>query len=195
VKAKDLNVQDILSSASKGKLVIKLPKVLNKATGKETNVPFLFSAANCGKATKSFIKSIRNKPAGYVETITNMARATLRDVNAETPLSSFDEDSDEDIRALICEHPSFTLHPTDPHRYRILFTCVHWYINTSLCEDAVVAPASAIHVSYHFSFPSPGSTPRWSSACISGSLLNFCLFLSLFQCIAFSAFSAFLSAN
>jgi hypothetical protein len=120
VQTKDINVQDILSSASKGKLVIKLPKVLNKSTGKETNVPFLFSVANWGKATKGFIKSIKNKPAGYVETITNMARPTLQDVNAETPLSSFDEDTDEDIRAFICEHPSFTLHPTGPHRYRIL---------------------------------------------------------------------------
>jgi hypothetical protein len=125
VKAKHLNVEGILSSTSKGKLAVKLPKVLNKSTGKETNIPFLFSAANCSDITYHFFKSIRNKPAGYVETTTKMAHATLRDINAETPLGSFDEDTDEDIRDFICEHPSFTLHPTDPHRYRILFTWAH----------------------------------------------------------------------
>ena len=126
MKDKNLSVKDILSSAQKGKLVIKLPKVLNKSTGKETNVPFLFSASNFRETTRGFVKSIRNKPAGYVEATTNMARATLQeDINADTSLSSFDEDADQNICAFICEHPSFILRPTDPHHYRILFTCVH----------------------------------------------------------------------
>ncbi|KAG0698487.1 hypothetical protein DFH29DRAFT_877974 [Suillus ampliporus] len=48
---KDLKVKDVLVSASRGKLAIKLLKVLNKATRKMTNTPFLFSAAQWAKAT------------------------------------------------------------------------------------------------------------------------------------------------
>ncbi|KAG1862717.1 hypothetical protein DFJ58DRAFT_725203 [Suillus subalutaceus] len=71
---KNLKVKDILATSCRGKLVIKLPKVLNKVTGKMTNAPFLFSAARWGKVTASFIKSISSKPAGYVETTVQMAR-------------------------------------------------------------------------------------------------------------------------
>ncbi|OJA17973.1 hypothetical protein AZE42_08950 [Rhizopogon vesiculosus] len=101
IKDKHIKVQDLLSSASKGKLAIKLPKVLSKATGKETNAPFLFSSANWSSKTRGFIGSIDKKPAGYVEMTVKIARATLT-MNTETPLGSLVEELDE--RALICEY-------------------------------------------------------------------------------------------
>ena len=99
--------------------MIKLPKVLNKATGKRSNAPFLFSAANWRSQTKGFTKSIQNKPAGYIEATTKMGYTALKDINTETPVSALTEDSDEDFRSLICEYSSFTLHPTNHHRYRV----------------------------------------------------------------------------
>ncbi|KAG2339140.1 hypothetical protein BDR05DRAFT_1003678 [Suillus weaverae] len=68
---KNLKVKDILVTSCRGKLVIKLPKVLNKVTGKMTNALFLFSAARWGKVTASFIKSISSKPAGTHLTTTS----------------------------------------------------------------------------------------------------------------------------
>ncbi|KAG1858199.1 hypothetical protein F4604DRAFT_1685061 [Suillus subluteus] len=66
IKNEQLKVQDVLLSTLCSKVAIKLPKVLNKLTGKETNVPFLFSASLWSKPTKAFIKSILSKPAGCV---------------------------------------------------------------------------------------------------------------------------------
>ncbi|KAG1741358.1 hypothetical protein EDB19DRAFT_1705710 [Suillus lakei] len=103
IKKKELKVQDVLSSTSRGKATIKLPKVLNKITGKESNVPFLFSAVLWSKPTKAFTKSILSKPAGYMEATIEMARATASDV-AEMPVGSLDDDeSDDDERAMIYE--------------------------------------------------------------------------------------------
>ncbi|KAG1782887.1 hypothetical protein EV702DRAFT_1191338 [Suillus placidus] len=96
IKKKELKVQDVLSSASHSKVTIKLLKVLNKLTGKETNVPFLFSATLWSKPTKAFIKSILRKPAGYVEATIEMARTTVNDVT-DTPSNMLDdEESDKD---------------------------------------------------------------------------------------------------
>ncbi|KAG1724219.1 uncharacterized protein EDB91DRAFT_1351040 [Suillus paluster] len=100
ISRKELKVEEILLSASREKFTIKLPKVLNKATGKKTNAPFLFSAARWSKATNSYIKSISSKPTGYVEATVKMARAILQDV-AETSGSLNDYESDEDERAMI----------------------------------------------------------------------------------------------
>ncbi|KAG2360045.1 hypothetical protein BDR07DRAFT_1378253 [Suillus spraguei] len=95
---KKLKVQDDLQLASRGKFTIKLPKVLNKATGKKTNAPFLFSAARWSKATNSYIKSILSKPTGYVEATVKMAHTALQDI-IETPGSLIEDDEDE--RAMI----------------------------------------------------------------------------------------------
>ncbi|KAG1725235.1 hypothetical protein EDB19DRAFT_1833853 [Suillus lakei] len=63
----DLKVKQVLASGLRGKLAIKLPKVLNKTTGKMTNVLFLFLGARWTKVTASFIKSISSKPAGLLD--------------------------------------------------------------------------------------------------------------------------------
>ncbi|KAG1724211.1 uncharacterized protein EDB91DRAFT_1087554 [Suillus paluster] len=82
---------------ARGKLVIKLPKVLNKVTGRMTNAPFLFSAARWAKVTTSFIKSISSKPAGYIETTVQMARAcTALNDAIESPQDSLNDDKSED---------------------------------------------------------------------------------------------------
>ncbi|KAG2127950.1 hypothetical protein DEU56DRAFT_982614 [Suillus clintonianus] len=107
---KNLKVKDILASSARGKLVIKLPKVLNKVTGKMTNAPFLFSAARWAKVTTSFMKSISSKPAGYVETTVQMARAcTALNDAIESPQDSLnDDESEDDERAMLCKMLSST---------------------------------------------------------------------------------------
>ncbi|KAG2112035.1 uncharacterized protein F5147DRAFT_792726, partial [Suillus discolor] len=105
---KHLKVKEVLAAGS-GKLTIKLPKVLNKATGKMTNAPFLFSRARWTKATKSFTKSLSKKPAGYIEMMIQMARAcTALNDATDTPQGSFDDE-----RAMLCKSLSFRFHLTD----------------------------------------------------------------------------------
>ncbi|KAG1907211.1 uncharacterized protein F5891DRAFT_1181506 [Suillus fuscotomentosus] len=104
--AADLEVNQVLASRLRGKLALKLPKVLNKTTGKMTNAPFLFSGAHWTKATTLFIKSIMSKPAGYVETTVEMARACSAALNnaMDTPHGSLDdEESEDDERAMLCK--------------------------------------------------------------------------------------------
>jgi hypothetical protein len=119
---KNLKVKDILATSVRGKLVIKLPKVLNKVTGKMTNAPFLFSAARWAKVTASFMKSISSKPAGYVETTVQMARAcTALNEAIESPQDSLnDDESEDDERAMLCKYLSFQFHPADIHHCRML---------------------------------------------------------------------------
>ncbi|KAG1728221.1 hypothetical protein EDB19DRAFT_2042616 [Suillus lakei] len=74
----DIKVEDILASAtSRGKVIIKLPKVLNKTTGKETSAPYMFSCDLWGKADAGYMKSIKKKSKNFVETIVEMARSAL----------------------------------------------------------------------------------------------------------------------
>ncbi|KAG2039250.1 hypothetical protein BDR03DRAFT_981012 [Suillus americanus] len=59
----NIKVENILASTpSRSKLNIKLPKVLNKVTGKETSAPYLFSRNLWGKANTGYMKSIKKKP-------------------------------------------------------------------------------------------------------------------------------------
>ncbi|KAG1743746.1 uncharacterized protein EDB91DRAFT_1081114 [Suillus paluster] len=85
---KNLKVKDILASSARGKLVIKLLKVLNKVTRKMINALFLFSAARWAKVTTSFIKSISSKPAGthLMTTSRRTISALCFDVVSSTPL-------------------------------------------------------------------------------------------------------------
>ncbi|KAG1729898.1 hypothetical protein EDB19DRAFT_1832211 [Suillus lakei] len=109
---KNLKVKDILASSARGKLIIKLPKVLNKVTGKMTNAPFLFSAACWAKVTTSFIKSISSKPAGYIETTVQMAHAcTALNDTIESSQDSLNNNKLEDNeRTMLCKMLSLLLH-------------------------------------------------------------------------------------
>ncbi|KAG1719918.1 uncharacterized protein EDB91DRAFT_1351777 [Suillus paluster] len=53
-----INIEDVLAAPpAQCKLMLKTPKVLNKATGKETSTAYAFSVNNWGSATNSFLKS------------------------------------------------------------------------------------------------------------------------------------------
>ncbi|KIK92861.1 hypothetical protein PAXRUDRAFT_791077 [Paxillus rubicundulus Ve08.2h10] len=68
-----IDVDEVLASMADngGKMWIKLPKVLNKATGKETSGPFMFSVSNWGTQTLAYRSSLVTKGPMFVhETIT-----------------------------------------------------------------------------------------------------------------------------
>ncbi|KAG1882349.1 hypothetical protein F4604DRAFT_1921498 [Suillus subluteus] len=96
----DIKVEDILASAtSRGKVIIKLPKVLNKITGKETSGPYMFSCDLWGKANTGYMKSIKKKSKNFVETIVEMARSALNESTAADAAISHSSDDD---RAFLC---------------------------------------------------------------------------------------------
>lgn len=96
----DIKVEDVLASTSaRGKLNIKLPKVLNKVTGKVTSAPYLFSRDLWGKANTGYMKGIKKKGLDFVETTVDMARSALNESNAAD--AGISESSDDD-RAFLC---------------------------------------------------------------------------------------------
>ncbi|KAG1883847.1 hypothetical protein F4604DRAFT_1677553 [Suillus subluteus] len=100
----DIKVEDILASAtSRGKVIIKLPKVLNKITGKETSGPYMFSRDLWGKANTGYMKSIKKKSKNFVETIVEMARSALNESTAADAAISHSSDDD---RAFLCSLPA-----------------------------------------------------------------------------------------
>ncbi|KAG2101386.1 uncharacterized protein F5147DRAFT_776734 [Suillus discolor] len=65
----NIKVENILASTSLcSKLNIKLSKVLNKATGKETSTPYLFSHDLWGKENTGYMKSIKKKGLDFIGT-------------------------------------------------------------------------------------------------------------------------------
>jgi hypothetical protein len=137
---KHLNVKEVLAAGS-GKLAIKLPKVLNKTTGKMTNTLFLFSGARWMKAMKSFTKSLSKKPAGYIEMMIQMACAStaLNDAT-DTPQGSFDDDE----RAMLCKSLSFMFHITDICDLRI---CL--FVASAQIPLSYVRRTLAVTTGYH----------------------------------------------
>ncbi|KAG1883444.1 hypothetical protein F4604DRAFT_1677762 [Suillus subluteus] len=74
-----INVEDVLAAPpAQRKLMLKTPKALNKATGKETSTVYAFSVSNWGSATNSFSKSARLKGKNLTKDITSMARKLLK---------------------------------------------------------------------------------------------------------------------
>ncbi|KAG1728144.1 uncharacterized protein EDB91DRAFT_1253568 [Suillus paluster] len=104
VSTGDIKAENILASASSSKTNIKLPKVLNKVTGKETNAPFLFSHDRCTKKTKQYATSIKKKGPAFIASLTDIAQSGLKECAAWD--SAVTEDKSKDERALLCIYKS-----------------------------------------------------------------------------------------
>ncbi|KAG1880016.1 hypothetical protein F4604DRAFT_1995983 [Suillus subluteus] len=82
----DIKVEDILASTSaRSKLNIKLPKVLNKVTGKVMSTPYLFSRDLWGKANTGYMKGIKKKGLDFVETTVDMSYSLAPAVSVHWP--------------------------------------------------------------------------------------------------------------
>ncbi|KAG1750516.1 uncharacterized protein EDB91DRAFT_1078536 [Suillus paluster] len=56
-----IKVEEVLASIATSKFAVKLPMVLNKATGKMSSGCYKFSFANCHEETESYMKSISSR--------------------------------------------------------------------------------------------------------------------------------------
>ncbi|KAG2149551.1 hypothetical protein BD769DRAFT_1381341 [Suillus cothurnatus] len=103
IKDNVINIEDVLAAPpAQRKLMVKTPKVLNKATGKETSTAHAFSVNNWGPATHSFSKSARLKGKDIMSDITLMSWKLLK--KSKSRLEDFvsDDDSEElDVRLLV----------------------------------------------------------------------------------------------
>ncbi|KAG1722513.1 hypothetical protein EDB19DRAFT_1834975 [Suillus lakei] len=91
----DIKAENILASASSSKTNIKLPKILNKVTGKETSGSFLFSHDRCAKKTKQYTTSIKKKGPTFIASLTDIACSALKENAAWGSTVSEDESKDE----------------------------------------------------------------------------------------------------
>ncbi|KAG1871681.1 hypothetical protein F4604DRAFT_1582942, partial [Suillus subluteus] len=97
----DIKAKDILAATSSTKVNIKLPKVLNKVTGKETSIPFLFSHNRCAKKTKYYARSIKKKGPAFVTSLTEIARSAWKE-NVWPTDSTVTDDESKDEHTLLC---------------------------------------------------------------------------------------------
>jgi hypothetical protein len=103
IKDNVINIEDVLAAPpAQHKLMVKTPKVLNKATGKETSTAHAFLVNNWGPATHSFSKSAHLKGKDIMSDITLMSWKLLK--KSKSRLEDFvsDDDSEElDVRLLV----------------------------------------------------------------------------------------------
>lgn len=99
----DINVEDVLAAVpAQRRLMMKTPKVLNKATGKETWTIHAFSVSNWGPQTLAFSRSVQAKGDEAIKTIASMAWKVLK--KSKSGLESFldeDESVENDPRAFL----------------------------------------------------------------------------------------------
>lgn len=99
----DINVEDVLVAVpAQRRLMMKTPKVLNKATGKETWTIHAFSVSNWGSQTLAFSRSVQVKGDEAIKTIASMAWKVLK--KSKSGLESFldeDESVENDPRAFL----------------------------------------------------------------------------------------------
>ncbi|KAI6013171.1 hypothetical protein PISMIDRAFT_10964 [Pisolithus microcarpus 441] len=96
-----INVKSIIEhmEMNGGKLEIRLPKTLNKATGRETSGPYMFSVSNWGEETASYKISIASR--GDENTIDVIASAQTLLKKSTAPQASVGAPADVNRHALL----------------------------------------------------------------------------------------------
>ncbi|KAG1840508.1 hypothetical protein F4604DRAFT_1690744 [Suillus subluteus] len=104
-----IKVEEVLASMATGKFAVKLPMVLNKATGKMLSGCYKFSFANCHEETESYMKSISSRSNESKAAIIAHSRKLMKKSPMKAECS--DDDDEESINecALICNKHSISL--------------------------------------------------------------------------------------
>ncbi|KAH7904888.1 hypothetical protein BJ138DRAFT_1106444 [Hygrophoropsis aurantiaca] len=98
-----INVQELLHQIATGsKLDIKLPKVLNPGTGKDTNKPYQFNEQNWPSQTRSYLISLTSRNRSQIRAIVAAAAELLAKSTTSSLSSTDDTEMAEDVRALAC---------------------------------------------------------------------------------------------
>ncbi|KAH7918449.1 hypothetical protein BV22DRAFT_1051726 [Leucogyrophana mollusca] len=103
-----IDVADVLASIARGKFAVKLPKVLNPATGKEASTPYHFAINNWHKEHTGYLSSINSKGEDTLEEIAGLAWDLLDKKPAGNGTHGGATESEADDRALICKTPPFS---------------------------------------------------------------------------------------
>lgn len=107
IKDGTINVEQVLADMAdnpEGKMKFTLPRVLNRATGRDTSTPYMFSAANWSGDTASYRESITNKGATFVsETIAAAYCAKAKSSNNSSSTGGDTENVAINPRALLCK--------------------------------------------------------------------------------------------
>jgi hypothetical protein len=100
VRDKVIDVDNVLASLANGKFAVKLPKVLNKATGKESSGQYQFSYQNWRDQMEDYVSSIKARTEDEIEDIILLAWKVLK----KPATTAAESDSEEPVRkrALIC---------------------------------------------------------------------------------------------
>ncbi|KIJ67661.1 hypothetical protein HYDPIDRAFT_165537 [Hydnomerulius pinastri MD-312] len=104
-----INVKQILADMAEspeGKMKVMLPKVLNKATGRETSGPYMFSSTNWGGNTAGYRESIFKRGAGFTRDMIAAAQhmKSAKAPGSDVPSSACDTlESGVNPRAFLCK--------------------------------------------------------------------------------------------
>ena len=98
-----INVDDVLASLASGKFAVKLPKVLNKATGKESSGQYQFSYQNWRDQVEDYKSSIKTRTEDEIKDIIAFAWKAFKK-NPANGSSAAESDAEVPARkrALIC---------------------------------------------------------------------------------------------
>ncbi|KAG6374998.1 hypothetical protein JVT61DRAFT_3773 [Boletus reticuloceps] len=125
--------------APDGKMKVKLPKTLNKATGQETLTPYQFSASNWSAGTANYKLSVKRRGPEFVRSVFAEAqsRRNLKIANtAEGDCTAASKNAnDADPCALLCNDPYAI--EADPKLMQILVPgCdLHLAFKSSYCSS------------------------------------------------------------
>lgn len=98
-----------------GKMKVKLPKVLNKATSRKSTAPYQFSSQNWNSKTTAYRLSVNRRGPEFIQDIFTEAhrRRNQKPGNTDTisPSDASGNGGDVDPRALLCSSFSLSLSP------------------------------------------------------------------------------------
>ena len=96
-----------------GKMKVKLPKVLNKATGRESTAPYQFSSQNWNSKTMAYKSSVNRRGPEFIQGVfTEALRRRNQKPGSTDSVGATDANGnggDVDPRALLCIYIFFFL--------------------------------------------------------------------------------------
>ncbi|KAG2029136.1 hypothetical protein BDR03DRAFT_1018861 [Suillus americanus] len=132
-----IKVKEVLVSMATGECAVKLPMVLNKATGKMSSGCYKFSFANCHEETESYMKSFSNRSDESKATIIARSQKLMKKSPMKAECSDNDDEESINERALICNNHSISLptpYATDfPAAFILLVPIMYSLIHNFYC--------------------------------------------------------------
>ena len=94
-------------STTDGKPKLKLLKVLNKQTSRETTAPFQFSSTNWSGDTAAYRESVQSREPAFVQAVFSEAHALKTNIKVESGSGMVGKSGPVNPRTLLCKSPFF----------------------------------------------------------------------------------------